>query len=250
MRSDWHDVWGATRGPITSVAPSVRLLAGMLVFAACMVAPTTIPSGVCLAIAFPCVWLGVCRPPRRVLRALLLFGTLALLPYFALAALLPGGAGLVDGQENAFVVAASLLLRALGGLAVSLATIATLAPGDLRQALAPLPASISAILLQIIHQTAFLAYETQRIASAMSVRAASVGVRTTWELVASLPQVWLPRIVQRADRVSFAMELRGYCDFDHQRRERPRLRRADWLSVLATTAALGLSIAARLGSLR
>lgn len=181
---------------------------------------------------------------------LLLLGTVALLPYFALAALLPGGVGLVDGQLHAGVVVASLLVRALGGLAVSLSTIATLTPGELRQALAPLPPALSAILLQIVHQTAFLAYETHRIASAMSVRAASTGVRTACKLVASLPQVWLPRIVQRADRVSFAMELRGYCDFDHRRSPRPRLRRADWFAVLATTAALALSIGARLGSLR
>jgi energy-coupling factor transporter transmembrane protein EcfT len=215
-----------------------------------MVTPNTIPSGACVALVLPCLWLCVCRPPRRFLRVLLLLGTVALLPYFALAALLPGGAGLVDSQQPALVVLASLLVRSLGGLVVSLATIATLTPSDLRLALAPLPTTLSAILLQIVHQTAFLAYETHRIASAMSVRAASVGVATAWKLVASLPQVWLPRIVQRADRVSFAMELRGYCDFEHQSSESPRLRRADWVALVAAASALGLSIGARLGSLR
>ncbi len=247
MRTAWHDLWGSARGPLARTHPSVRLLAGTLLFAACMVTPTTIPLGACLGIVLPCLWLGVCRPPSRLLSVLLLLGTVAILPYLALATLLPGGAGLVPGHEHAGVVVVSLLVRTLGGLVVTLSTIATLGPSDLRQALAPLPPALSVLLLQIAHQTAFLAYETHRIASAMSVRSASTGLRTACKLVASLPQVWLPRIVQRADRVSCAMELRGYCDFDHQRSERRRLRRADWVAMLAATAALGLAIAVRLG---
>jgi len=66
--------------------------------------------------------------------------------------------------------------------------------------------------VQIVHQAASLFYETKRVASAMAVRGASGGGKAAWQVLWSLPRVWLPRIVDRADRVADAMELRGYCD--------------------------------------
>jgi energy-coupling factor transporter transmembrane protein EcfT len=76
----------------------------------------------------------------------------------------------------------------------------------------PVPRVVAAILLQIVHQTATLFYETRRVAAAMAVRGATGSLGTAWRVLVSLPQVWLPRVIGRAERVAAAMELRGFCD--------------------------------------
>jgi energy-coupling factor transporter transmembrane protein EcfT len=135
-------------------------------------------------------------------------------------------------------------------LLVSVATITTLRASDLREAVValPVPAAVSAILLQIVHQTATLAYETRRVASAIAVRGASTGGLTAWRLLSSLPRVWLPRIVQRADRTAAAMELRGYCEPRLEPGERPGWR--DGAALALVLFALALAVAARYWSPR
>ncbi len=124
------------------------------------------------------------------------------------------GASAAAGWEHGFAVSANLLVRGVSGVLISMATVASVSVSDLREGLTrlPLPGIVSAIVVQIVHQTASLFYETKRVASAMAVRGASGGGKAAWQVLWSLPRVWLPRIVDRADRVADAMELRGYCD--------------------------------------
>jgi cobalt/nickel transport system ATP-binding protein len=152
------------------------------------------------------------------------------LPSAVLPSDLPNGAA----STRPFAIVWSVFMRGMSSLLVSVATITTLSAGDLREGLMrlPVPGVVSAILLQIVHQTATLAYETRRVASAMAVRGASSGGLTMWRLLSSLPRVWLPRIVRRADRVACAMELRGYCDVVVEFRKPMRMRLADIIALL------------------
>jgi energy-coupling factor transporter transmembrane protein EcfT len=211
MRLAWHDVWGSALGPVARLAPQTRILAGAATFAACMVAPVDTGRGAAVAASICVAWLAACRPPARAVRSAILLGLALFLPYFALTPLLEAGPG--AGPLGVFAVPWSLFARGVCGLVVSTAAIATLTASDLREGLLrlPIPRVISAILLQIVVQTASLGAEAQRIAAAMAVRAASSRGRTAWRVLSSLPQVWIPRVVQRADRVAAAMELRGYC---------------------------------------
>lgn len=248
MRALWHDTWGCGRGPAVHLAPATRLLVGTLLFGACMVAPTSRLPGAVLAPAIALGWLAACRPPWRFVRAVLGLGLAVLLPYFLLMALLAEGAG-PETPLGMLVSVGDLLLRGGSGLLVSAATLTTLRISELDQALAalPVPAAVSAILVQIVHQTGTLAYETRRVAAAMSVRGASAGGRAAWRVLYSLPRVWLPRVVQRADRVAAAMELRGFCEVRPDGRAAAR---ASWLDGLAVSLALlvlAAAITVRLG---
>jgi len=244
MRTAWHDIWGCARGPVARLLPHARILAGTGVFAGCMAAPTLDPAGAGLAAGAAVLWMGACAPPFRAVRVMVVFGLVALLPYFALVALLGSEA---PGTRSTLAIAWDLFLRAMCGLVVSVATLTTLRASDLREGLVrlPVPEAVSAILLQIVHQTALLAYETSRVASAISVRGASAGHRTAWRLLASLPRVWLPRIVERADRVADAMELRGYCESNLGFSGRVRIRLADGVALLLTWSVFAAALAIR-----
>jgi energy-coupling factor transporter transmembrane protein EcfT len=250
MRAFWHDTWGAGRGPAVGLSPAMRLLAGTLLFAACMLAPTASLPGAALAAAIALAWLGICRPPWRFIRAVLLLALVVLSPYFLLVALLSDGTP-PETPYAMLIAAASLLLRGMSGLLVSAVTLTTLRISELDEALAalPVPRAVSAILVQIVHQTALLAYETRRVAAGMSVRGASTGRRAAWRLVASLPRVWLPRVVQRADRVAAAMELRGFCESMVCQRPRACIAWRDVLALALVMLVLAATIAVRLGRL-
>jgi energy-coupling factor transporter transmembrane protein EcfT len=226
-------------------------MAGTGVFAACMVAPTTTLLGALVAIAAASCWLCACWPPFRLVRTILLLGLVVLLPYFLLVPFIDSSSS-PAAPHQPFAIAMGLFVRGMCGLLVSVATISTLRASDLHEALVglPVPSAVSAILLQIVHQSATLAYETRRVASAIAVRGASTGGITAWRLLSSLPHVWLPRIVQRADRVASAMELRGYCETRLDTHHRPRLNWIDGLALALGLGVLGIAVAARCWSAR
>jgi energy-coupling factor transporter transmembrane protein EcfT len=249
MRAFWHDTWGCGRGLALRLSPAMRLLAGVLLFSACMIAPTASRPGAALAVLFALGWLGACRPPWRFVRAVLGLGLVVMSPYFLLVALL-AERGAAGAPHATLVAAVGLLVRGASGLLVSAATLTTLRISELDEALAslPVPRAVSAILLQVVHQTATLAYETRRVAAGMSVRGASTGGLTAWRLLSSLPRVWLPRVVQRADRVAAAMELRGFCEPAAGARPRRSLSWRDGLALAFTLSGLAAAVAVRLGS--
>ena len=245
MRRSLHELWGCGRGPVMRAAPQTRLVAGATAFAGCMVSTGATVSGSLCAGSIAVAWAVACRPPWTVLRATVLLGLALLLPYFLLLPLMPGApAGATEGWRGALAVPWTILVRGLSSMVVSVATVATLTAGDLREALLrlPLPRLVSAILLQIIHQTSTLVYETRRVAAAMAVRGASSGGLAAWRVLFSFPQVWLPRIIDRAERVGAAMELRGYCDVPPPSFGKSVLGGADVAAISASTAALALAI--------
>jgi len=247
MRTSFHDLWGSARGPVKRLAPPTRVVAGALAFAACMVVPAATGPGALLVASVVSAWVAVCRPPFRLVLLAALLGLALFLPYFALVPLLavpePAGA-----WQQALVVPWTVLVRGLGGMLLSLATVTSLTAGDLREAMVrlPVPGMVSAILLQIVHQTATLFYETRRVSAAMAVRGASGRGSTGLRLLSSLPQVWLPRVVDRAERVSTAMELRGYCDRDTWSLQSLRFRFLDSAALALASGTLALAVVLRL----
>jgi energy-coupling factor transporter transmembrane protein EcfT len=231
---------------VTKLTPQTRILAGALSFATCLIAPTATPTGALLAAGVSAGWVVACWPPLKVVRSILFFGLVLLLPYFLLAPLMPVSEPGTTWMHSAPILGA-MVLQGMTGLAVSIATIATLNASDLRKGLLrlPVPSLVSAILLQIVYQSATLAYETDRVASAMAVRGASKGGRTAWRVMSSLPQVWLPRIIERADRIAATMEFRGYCTADLPSDGHIPVRLGDGVAFASALAALGAAVATR-----
>ena len=248
MQRSLHDVWGCARGPVTALAPPTRLATGAAVFAACMVPSVTTLPGSLAVVGVVAVWLATCRVPFRVLRLAVLLGLALFVPYFLLLPLLPDAPPVFSGSwQRALAVPWTILLRGMSGMLVSVATVTTLSASDLREALVrlPVPGIVSAILLQIIHQTSTLFYETRRVAAAMAVRGASSGVATGWRVLASLPRVWLPRIAVRAERVADAMELRGFCDEELRPLHQMQVSPVDIAALSAAVVVLAGAVALR-----
>ena len=250
MRTPWHDIWGCARGPAARLAPQIRIVVGALLVAVCLVAPALTPPGASLIAAATLAWFAACRPPRAVTRAGALLGLALFLPCLLLTPLIhlrppePGWS-----WSRSLEVPASMFVRGLSGMLVALATVTTLSAGDLREGLIrlPVPRVVSVILLQIIHQTMTLADETRHVAGAMAVRGAAGGGRTAWRVLSSLPQVWLPRVLVRAESVAAAMELRGYCDAGLPSFRRIALRAGDGIALALALGLLGTAAAIRWG---
>lgn len=248
MRTSLHNLGGGGRGPILRALPETRLVAGAVTFAGCVVSSGATGAGSLCAGSIATAWVVACRPPWRVLRASLLLGLALLLPYFLLLPLFPEPAGeTAESWGGALIVPWTLLVRGLSSTVVSVATVTALSASDLRVALLrlPVPSVVSAILLQIIHQTGTLFYESRRLAAAMAVRGASSGGLTAWRVLFSLPQVWLPRIIVRAERVGAAMELRGYCNCPPPTPDRRALGLADVTIIGTAVGALLLALSLR-----
>lgn len=219
MWTSWHDIWGSGRGPAARLAPQSRIIAGTMVFAACLTAPALSAGGAALITAATAAWVVACGLPGRTVRSFFLLGLAMFLPYFLLVPiLLKRATAAPPGTAWAKALAPpwDILLHGLAGVLVTVATVSTLTGSDLRSGLLalPLPRIVTAILVQIIHQTSVLLAETKRVAAAIAVRGASGRGRAALRALTSLPRVWFPRIMDRADRLGAAMEFRGYAEAD------------------------------------
>ena len=252
MRTGWHDIWGRAHGPVSRLAPPTRLVAGGLVFLACLVSAPTGAAGTLLLFGLTAAWLGATAPPLRLLLGLVALGLSLFGPYLLLALLLhEGPADDVGSWSRALAAPWSVVAHGLAGMLVSVTTVATLDAVDLREGLLrlPLPRSVTAILLQVVHQSAPLLYETRQIGAAMALRGATRGGRAAWRVLFSLPSVWLPRVVARAERLAASIELRGFHEEDAQAtREHPR-GAADTLALVLALAALVATLGHRFGAL-
>ena len=248
MRPFWHEVWGSARGPVTRLAPETRIAGGAAVFGACLIAPAATKSGVMVIFAALLSWLLACRPPKKTVGAFLLLGLLLFLPYLLVTPLIEAPPSSRAGAGGyGLSVVWSLLAHGLSAMLVSMATVTCLSASDLREGLGrlPIPRVVSSILLQIVHQTGTLIYETRRIASAMAVRGASGGGLTAWRILWSLPRVWLPKVILRAERVAQAMELRGYSGVDLEASEGRRRRLGDAVALVLASGVLAGAILVR-----
>jgi len=175
--------------------------------------------GTVLIAATTAAWIYASGMPSRTLRSSTLLGLAMFLPYLLLVPLMVKGPSVMGpgtGWAAALAVPWGILLHGLAGLLIATATVSMLTASDLRSGLLalPLPRLFTAILVQIVHQTLVLMSETKRVAAAVAVRGGSGRWRAALRMLTSLPRVWLPRILGRADRVAAAMELRGFAEAD------------------------------------
>ncbi len=247
MRTSWHDIWGSAGGPAAALSAPVRITCGACVFAACLIAPARSPAGVGFILAAVALWELSVRPPSRVALGALIFGLVLFLPYFLLAPVIRAQTTSASWAE-ALLPPWTVFIRGMAVMQVSIATISALSASDLRRGLLglPVPGVISAVLIQIVHQTAVLFYETRRIAAAISVRGGTSGFGATMRLLGSLPRVWLPRILLRVERVAAAMETRGYAEFDLAWMDTKEKQRRDIPALLLAAAALAAAVALRI----
>jgi hypothetical protein len=192
------------------------LQAGGLLLAIVLISPSATGLGFLLLVIALGSYLAFCRPPKRPMFIAMLLGITFFLPYFLL---IPWITSTPEGgwYERA-AVPWTILCRGQGGMLTCIATMTALSICDLQEGLAwfPLPRMVSQILLQIVHQTSVLMNETGRIANAMVVRGVPRRGFAAWRMLTHFPRVWLPRVMDRANRVSLVMELRGYCDLDRK----------------------------------
>lgn len=249
MWTPWLDIWGCGRGPVVRIAPQSRILAGVLLFAGSLTAPADTAAGIVFIAASVSAWVAACGLPLRVARSSLFLGLAMFLPYLLLTPLLVRDSASAAGWMRAFAAPWGVFWHGLAGLLVTTGTVATLSQGNLRRGLLGLrvPRLLLAVLLQIIHQTSGLLSETQRVAAAAALRGASGGKWAFLRILASLPRVWLPRIMTRSERLAAAMELRGYGVAGLLAFDRPELKAADAAAIIPALAVLILAAALRLG---
>ena len=238
---------GAAVGLVRLLTPTARILVFGCLLAACLIAPPGAPPGLAFVWLSLVLWLTVCRPSARMVRMVCRAGTMFFLPLLVLLSLaayvcetyIPGGA-------DAIAVMWNVSVKSVCSLFLSLGLAAQFSAGEFHQGLSrlPLPRTATAILGQMVHQMDLLVEETRGILSALTVRGASGPGRAFWRLLVALPQVWLPRLAGRAERLAVAMEARGFDGTVPGLPGRP-WRLADTLALLAACAWTALAVGIR-----
>ncbi len=251
MRALWHDSWGSGRGPAVRLAPEARIAAGAALFAASLAAPAGTGRGIALIAFVATAWTAACGMPLRAVKSFALLGAAMFLPYFLLVPLLTGAGTPGPSGQGGFLSALAapwdVVLHGFAGLFLTAATVTSLSASDFRRGVLalPLPRLVTGVVIQIVHQTAVLFAETGSVAAAIAVRSGSGRAGTVLRVLASVPRVWLPRIIHRADRVSAAMELRGYAETDLRVMGPTKPRAADAAAIGAAVGLLALAAAIR-----
>jgi len=240
MRWLRHRILGSGRGVIGRLAPQTRLICAVSALAVGLAAPARTLAGSVTIFATVLLWLALCRPSAAILGGTFVMGLAVFAPVMLLSPFVDGGAA------NPW----SIFLRGLAAVLISVGAASTLTESDLRGGLVrlPIPDIAARILLQVVHQTSTLVGETTRVSAAMAVRGGGQGSRTAFELLASIPKVWLPRVISRAERVADAMELRGFGDVELGAMGSVPPTRLDRFAIAAAILAMAGAVALRLGN--
>jgi cobalt/nickel transport system permease protein len=210
--------FGSGRGRLKTSAPITRLLAWVLLTAACLLLRPSIWHELLTATALLIVWLSLTRPPRKGVFKLLGVGLIFFVPVFIL---LPWTGrseqmidlwGVVSVRSDAWVAPANVLVRGIFCLLLGYGLIASLEKSEFQQALVrlPLPRVIVVMVHQILRWLGPIVEESTSIGRAVALRGGTRGFKTGLRLTRALPTAWLPRVLSRADRVSAAMQVRDY----------------------------------------
>ncbi len=134
--------------------------------------------------------------------------------------------------------------RSSAVVALGISVSAAIGPHRILEALSvlPLPAMVRHLLLQILLQAGTMLHETRRMTEAIQVRAR--GRWGTWRLILNVPGIWLPRVLDRSERVAMAMEVRGFGFGSTPWLEIP-WRGVDLLALVAALGLVGLGWALR-----
>ncbi|NLL83955.1 MAG: hypothetical protein GX230_06910 [Lentisphaerae bacterium] len=202
------DIWGGGRGIACRLRPPLRLLCGIAVFIVCIIA-TLNRTSLIYTLTTLTAWLLLSLPPLRRLAATAALAAVIFVPPVLLALV----AALYSSTLDYTAISSTLALRGTLCMLGAVATMATLDMTDFATALEamPLPPLLKRLLLQIVWQTALLSDETNRLSATLKLRGVSGGTAATRiRAITALPVVWLLRLINRAERVGQAMELRGF----------------------------------------
>ena len=228
------------------LAPPTRLVCGALVFATCLVSPLTSLPGICIGCGAAIGWVALCGLPGSRLLALCLYSMALFLPLFILTPWLEG-TGHAQGNPwwEAAEIPLAMSLRGTACVFVCAATMAVFDMADFDAALGslPIPRIISQLLMQIAHQTAMMTNESQRISTALRIRGLPIDLAAKLRFLPALPTIWLLRIMNRADRIGTAMDLRGFEFFT--RSSLANFSLIDGLAVTSALLTLGAGISIR-----
>ena len=211
------EIWGTGSGPLRRFAPQARLLGGIGIFVACLIPSPDRLTGFLFVATTTMAWLITARPPARTLRRLVVVGLIFFTPFFLVtpwvetaSRSLPLFQRFTDWE--AVSVPFRIFSKGFASLLIFSATASSMTLSEFYLALArlPLPSSVVLLVSQIVQQTELLHHESVRVSQAMAVRGAASGLRTGLLMVRHAPSAWLHGIIAKADRVSQAMELRGY----------------------------------------
>lgn len=237
---------GSARGVLQSATPGTRLLGGLFVFLSVLLAPLPTRAGAVVVMSGVASWVALTGLSLGAVARLTALGGVLLSPYLLLAVVFP----VEDGPAIVELgVPLSVVAKGIGGMLVSISTLAALNPSSFRTGLESLraPRTVISLLAQILQQTGTLWSETQRMSQALKVRAAVGGRFSHWRAVAALPRVWLPRLLDRAERVGAAMEVRGYVEPYSARRPAAVVAPFDLLVLVACAVLLTTSLFIRWG---
>ncbi len=206
------DFWGSGNARMRRLAPSTRISCGAIVFASCLISPIHKPLGISVICGAMIGWVLLCGIPRRNIAGLLLYAFLLFLPLFLLA---PWMEHYPSAGNNWYGSARAPLEIGIRGTACILICASTIAILDLAEfdrglSRLPIPRAIASLISQIVHQTAMLTNESRRISSAVRIRGAPTGCMARLRFLPALPTIWLLRIMNRAEHIGAAMELRGF----------------------------------------
>jgi energy-coupling factor transporter transmembrane protein EcfT len=187
--------------PVGRLVPGARLAAALLLLTVCLLLRPARITELTLATGSVLIWALLCGLSGRRLRAALLTAALLLGPALLLRTLPGIGPPLFD-----------LSFRSAAAVTIALALAGVLDADGLASVLDrwPLPRTVRAILDQVLRALPLLARESTGIARAIAVRGGASGLRAAFRVSAALPSVWLPRIVDRAERTVRAAEVRGW----------------------------------------
>jgi cobalt/nickel transport system permease protein len=210
--------FGSGRGKLKTSAPITRLLAWVLLTAACLLLRPSIWYELLAATGLLALWLVLTHPPRSGVFKLLGLGLIFFVPVFIL---LPWTGrsdqmidlwGVVTVRSDAWVAPFNVLARGIFCLLLGYGLIASLEKSEFQQALVrlPLPRVIIVMVHQILRWLGPIVEESTSIGRAVALRGGTRGFKTGLRLTRALPAAWLPRVLSRADRVSAAMQVRDY----------------------------------------
>ena len=175
-----------------------------------------------------------------------LYSMALFLPLFLLTPWMES-AGAVRGNPwlDAAEIPLAMSLRSTACVFVCASTMAVLDMADFGAALGtlPIPRIIKHLIMQIAHQTAMMTNESQRISAAVRIRGLPLGLAYKLRFLPAVPTIWLLRIMNRADRIGAAMDLRGFEFFT--RASPANFSLMDGLAVTTALLMLGASLSIR-----
>lgn len=241
-------LWGSGSGPARMLAPVARILAGLLLFVAVVWSQPDQTTDLILLLTAVLLGVYFSGIPGRYIWSLLFYGVLIFGPIFLLAPFIHPGPAFSASAELAAVSESLrtpwvIFSKGIAGLLVAAATVSVLPLSDLYDGLArlPLPRLVVIILVQVVHQAKLLFDQTGKMAQAIALRKGSSGVKTGLFILRTIPSIWLPRMLFKAERVAAAMDLRGYGNtiprFDSR-----ALGLLDWIGILVTGLLAGFII--------